>query len=62
MQKLYEMNEKDVYIEELSEISEVSVMNPNTQTFSFEVKYTYYFANTYSYFILLSGCLVSWGP
>jgi len=50
-----------MYIEEVSEICEVSVMNPITQTFCFEVKYTYYFANTY-YFILLSGSLVSWGP
>ena len=56
------MNEKDVYIEELSEICEVSVMNATTQTFCFEVKYTYYFAIAYSYFILLSGCWVSWGP
>jgi len=56
------MNEKDVYIEGLTEICEVSIMNPTTQTFCLEVKYTYYFANTYSHFILLSGCLVSWGP
>jgi hypothetical protein len=33
------MNEKGVYIEEVSEICEVSVMNPTTQTFCFEVKY-----------------------
>jgi hypothetical protein len=50
------MNEKDVCIEGLSEICEVSVMNRTTQTFCFEVKYTYYFASTY-YFIFI--CLVS---
>jgi hypothetical protein len=56
------MNEKDMYIEELSEICEVSIMNATTQTFCFEVKYTYYFSSAYSYFMLLCVCLVSWGP